>query len=82
MAETFTFNADIQKWISMISNTSYSNKELFLTELISNAADALGKIRHEPITDPDKMQAQPKLFIKILPDKTAPPSPSRTRALA
>ena len=71
MAETFTFNADIQKLISMISNTSYSNKELFLTELISNAADALEKIRHEPITDPDKMQAQPKLFIKILPGKNS-----------
>ena len=65
---THKFQAEVTKVLSLVINSLYKNKEVFLRELLSNASDALDKLRFRAITEPGLLQDGEKLGIRIIVD--------------
>jgi len=68
-AEKHTFQAEVDRMMKLIINSLYKNKEIFLRELISNASDALDKVRFLALTDKGALAATDELSIKIKADR-------------
>ena len=69
--ETHAFQAETQKLLGLMIHSLYSNKEVFLRELISNASDALDKVRYEAIANPELLAGEDKLSIRLTPNAEA-----------
>lgn len=63
------FRSQVDRLMDMIVNSLYSNREVFLRELISNASDALDKMRYLSLTDAAKLAGRPDLEIRVSADK-------------
>ncbi|VTU01310.1 heat shock protein 90 : Chaperone protein HtpG OS=Pelobacter propionicus (strain DSM 2379) GN=htpG PE=3 SV=1: HATPase_c_3: HSP90 [Gemmataceae bacterium] len=68
MAETLEFKAELKQLLHLITHSLYSDREIFLRELISNASDAINKVRFDSLSNADKMEGNTDWKIKLTPD--------------
>ena len=69
--QTHQFKTEVQQMLNLIINSLYSNKDIFLRELISNASDAIDKLRFKAQTDTELLEKDGDFKIKIRPDGIA-----------
>jgi molecular chaperone HtpG len=70
-ANTQEFQAEVGKLLKLMVHSVYSDRDVFLRELVSNASDALDKLRYQAIAKPELLEKEPALEITITPDKVA-----------
>ena len=71
MADKMAFQADVSKMLDIVINSLYSEKQIFLRELISNASDACDKLKYLALTHPDIAKASGAFKITVTPDAKA-----------
>ncbi|MGV2436765.1 MAG UNVERIFIED_CONTAM: ATP-binding protein [Anaerolineae bacterium] len=71
MSETFTFKAEIKQLLDILVHSLYSEREIFLRELISNASDALHRLQFELLTNRDVLDPDAELSIDVTLDEEA-----------
>ena len=69
--ETLGFQAEVKRLLELMIHSLYSNKEIFLRELVSNASDAADKLRFEALSDNALYESDPDLKIRISVDPAA-----------
>src|SRR5438552_11922377 len=69
--QTLSFQAEVKQILHLVTHSLYSNKEIFLRELISNASDACDKLRFEALNKPELYEDQPNLEVRIAFDAEA-----------
>ena len=69
--EKLSFQAEVSRLLHIVAHSLYSEREIFLRELISNASDACDRLRYEALTKPKLTQGDPDFCIKISADKEA-----------
>jgi molecular chaperone HtpG len=69
--ETLDFQAEVSQVLNLVIRSLYSNKEIFLRELVSNASDAAEKLRFEALTDEALFEDDPELRVRVTFDKEA-----------
>jgi len=70
-AERHEFQAEVSRLLHLMVHSVYSEKEVFLRELVSNASDALEKLRHDSLVEPALLEGDSDLAITLLPDSDA-----------
>ena len=69
--QTLSFQAEVKQILHLVTHSLYSNKEIFLRELVSNASDACDKLRFEATLEPELYEGKPNLEVRVSFDKDA-----------
>jgi molecular chaperone HtpG len=70
-AEKLEFKTELKQLLHLITHSLYSNREIFLRELVSNASDAINRVRFDSLTHDDRLEGNKDWKIKLIPDKAA-----------